>query len=497
MRVLVRAVMGALALLLVALPGVALAVPANDMRANATAITIDSFVSGTNEDATINPAGEALTSNQGDVGCNGEGQAAAGGAQLTKTVWWKFTGNGQPITVSTKLSDFDTVIAVWTESGGFLDFHGCNDDGGDDTLGSELVVDTDPGVQYFIQVGGCDGCTFEDGSPTDDAGQVSLLLASPPANDQRSGARTAPLGASVDDLTFGALSDAGETVSCKVGATTQAYDKTVWYRFTTPGPGTVTASASGFPLVASVYAGTSRLGCGFGPGSSASVKLHLAAGTYLVQIGGRGTGTGAQDGRAALRVDFAPDPEPDRDGDKVIDRLDSCPDQNASARDANGDGCLDPDPDPDHDGVFGAADRCPTQNAAGRDANRDGCLDPAVIPVISARATLRARPTSKGIQVRFLRVTAPHGARVVVRCGRRCSFAKTAIFSEAPAATAARLVSFKRLVGRSFKAGTRIKIYVSKLGRIGKYFEYRVKKGNFKKIESCLNPSSRRVRKCP
>ena len=143
-------------------------------------------------------------------------------------------------------------------------------------------------------------------------------------------------------------------------------------------------------------------------------------------------------------------------------------------------------------------DRCPTQNAAGRDANRDGCLDPAPIAVVKGtRASLRATPTRTGIRVRSLRVTAPRGAKVLVRCGRRCRFSKTAVFSEAPAATAARLVTFKRLAGRTFRAGTRIKIYVSKKNRIGRYFEYRVTKGNFKKIERCLAPGTRRVRKCP
>jgi hypothetical protein len=217
----------------------------------------------------------------------------------------------------------------------------------------------------------------------------------------------------------------------------------------------------------------------------------------MLQVGAYGFAPDADYGSFGATVDFAADPPPDRDGDRIPDASDSCPDQNASARDANHDGCLDPDPDPDHDGVFGAADHCPTQNAAGRDANRDGCLDKAPVPVLKSHATLRATPTATGIRVRFLRVTAPRGAKVRVRCGRRCTFAKTAVFSEAPAATAARLVSFKRLAGRSFRAGTRIKIYVTKKRRIGRYFEYRVKKGNFRKIERCLAPGTRRVRKCP
>ena len=505
MGVLGRVVICALALLLDALPGAALAAPVNDMRTGATAIQIDGFLQGNNEDATINPSGEALTANDGRpgaFGCTSEGTAEDGGNQLTKTVWWKFVGDGQPLTVSTTLSDFDTIVAVYTEGSGGLLFQGCNDDAADDVLGSELVLDTQPGVTYFIQAGGCDQCPLNGGGVTDDAGAISILLASPPGNDQRGSARTAALGANLDDFTFGALSDAGETLSCTAGSATQTYDKTVWFRFTTTARGTATVNASGFPLVASVYRDSSRLGCGFGSGTSSTVRLTgLAPGTYFVQVGGKGTGTGAEHGQLAFRVDFAADQAPpptDRDGDGIADAADGCPDQNASARDANRDGCLDPDPDPDRDGVPVGTDKCPTVNAAGRDTNRDGCLDKVPLKELKGtRASLRARPTSTGIVVRSLRVNAPRGAKVLVRCGKRCNFTRTAVFSEAPAATAARLLAFKRLAGRSFRAGSRIKIYVSRKNRIGKYFEYRVTKGNFRKIERCLNPGSRRTRKCP
>ncbi len=89
------------------------------------------------------------------------------------------------------------------------------------------MVGTQSSVQYWIQVGGCDQCALQGGGFTDDEGNISLSLDAPPANDQRSGARPVALGQTVENFTFGALSDVGETLTCGP----VPYDKTVWYRF--------------------------------------------------------------------------------------------------------------------------------------------------------------------------------------------------------------------------------------------------------------------------
>ena len=64
-----------------------------------------------------------------------------------------------------------------------------------------------------------------------------------------------------------------------------------------------------------------------------------------------------------------------------------------------------------------------------RDKNRDGCLDPVPRKRISADARLRATPTATGLRIVSLRVIAPKGAKVTVRCGSGCKFAKKAAAS--------------------------------------------------------------------
>ena len=61
----------------------------------------------------------------------------------------------------------------------------------------------------------------------------------------------------------------------------------------------------------------------------------------------------------------------DSDGDGIADRLDSCPDENASALDTDNDGCLD---DEDEDGVIDSEDACPS-TASGENVSQTGCSD--------------------------------------------------------------------------------------------------------------------------
>ena len=72
------------------------------------------------------------------------------------------TGTGQPLTLMTRFSDFDTVMAVWryepaNPPSSQLQFEQCNDDvvAGGDPLASELVLPTQNGKLYYVQIGGC------------------------------------------------------------------------------------------------------------------------------------------------------------------------------------------------------------------------------------------------------------------------------------------------------------------------------------------------------
>ena len=133
--------------------------------------------------------------------------------------------------------------------------------------------------------------------------------------------------------------------------------------------------------------------------------------------------------------------------------------------------------DTDGDGVLDDNDRC--RRLAG--STRSGCP-----PRLNADATLRAQPTANGIEVLALSVRAPRRSRVAVGCSRGCS---------REVKRARSTVRFRRIRGRQLSAGSRIVIRVTKRRSIGSYIVYRVQRGNFKKIERCLNPGSRKPRK--
>ncbi len=122
----------------------------------------------------------------------------------------------------------------------------------------------------------------------------------------------------------------------------------------------------------------------------------------------------------------------------------------------------------------------------------------AATPVrrLSTDAVMRATPRSTGILVRYLRVTAPKGARISVSCpGGRCrSFARTV----APRGRATRqTVAVTTLRSRVLRSGTRIRIYVTRAGAIGTYVTYTVRRRGFRKSpERCLPPGSRTPGPC-
>jgi hypothetical protein len=77
------------------------------------------------------------------------------------TVWYRIVGTGDPVTVDTAGSDFDTVIAVYTAdgAGGFTPVpDACVDDVAVEPIGATLqaavTFDTVAGTTYYIQIGG-------------------------------------------------------------------------------------------------------------------------------------------------------------------------------------------------------------------------------------------------------------------------------------------------------------------------------------------------------
>jgi hypothetical protein len=133
--------------------------------------------------------------------------------------------------------------------------------------------------------------------------------------------------------------------------------------------------------------------------------------------------------------------------------------------------------DTDGDGVLDDNDRCRT--LAG--STRSGCP-----PRLNADSLLRAQPTAGGIEVLALSVTAPRRSRVAVSCSRGC---------QSQVKRARSTVRFSNVRGRELPAGSKLVIRITKRRSIGVYIVYRVQAGNFKKIERCLNPGSRKPRK--
>jgi hypothetical protein len=133
--------------------------------------------------------------------------------------------------------------------------------------------------------------------------------------------------------------------------------------------------------------------------------------------------------------------------------------------------------DVDGDQVLDEADRCRTLPGPAP----GGCP-----PRLRTNVTLRALPTAGGIEVVSLAVTAPRRSRVAVSCSRGCR-------SEVKRARST--VNFRRIRGSNLSAGSKIVIRVTRRRSIGSYIAYRIERGNFKKIERCLNPGSRKPRK--
>jgi hypothetical protein len=98
---------------------------------------------------------------------------------------------------------------------------------------------------------------------------------------------------------------------------------------------------------------------------------------------------------------------------------------------------------------------------------------------LTADATLAANPTSDGIRVVSLSVTATRGSRVEVRCGGACR----------PRVRKGGTVSFP-LNGLRLRAGSKLQIFVTARNSIGVLIQYDIVPGNLNKVTRCLEPGS-------
>jgi hypothetical protein len=78
--------------------------------------------------------------------------------QMGRTLWYKITGAGAPVTVDTAGSNFDTVVGVFERDGGGFTEIACDDDVTFQPVGSTfqaaLTFDTVAGQTYYVEAGG-------------------------------------------------------------------------------------------------------------------------------------------------------------------------------------------------------------------------------------------------------------------------------------------------------------------------------------------------------
>jgi hypothetical protein len=114
------------------------------------------------------------------------------------------------------------------------------------------------------------------------------------------------------------------------------------------------------------------------------------------------------------------------------------------------------------------------------------------------RVRISGVANTSSVRIDFLRVRAPSGTRIVIRCkGSGCPYARafrTHRFSGGGARTV-RVKGFKR---RRLRAGATLEIYVIKAGMIGKYTRFRFRRLKPPiRVDRCTVVGAARAQRCP
>lgn len=514
------------ALLALCLPALSHAAPINDDFADRLPLQVGYTDTRSNTEATIE-SNESLTPNDpGGLGCSKSDAEEAGAIQMDGTLWWSFTGNGGPLTVSTLSSSFDTVLAVYEMPSRALIT--CNDDlqPADPTrpdlhyrLASELLLDTVAGREYALQVGGCtpaEACGAGSGT-------VSLLVSKTPSNDDRAQATPISAGERVISTNTGATTEPGEVLNCGLSP----YAKTVWFIYRAPAIGTAVFTANGFDTVMAIYRGasTSPFGCnddavkGETGGSRLPASqppgapIEVTPGDYLIQVGGYYdpgfTEVAAMNGALELEVEFTEDTDLDNDG---VERSRDCNDNDPNIRpglpeipnnevdencdgvkayDLDGDGFLAPPAGSDcndhnphiHPGAHEIPGNKVDENCDGRRAPR-----PRLRPSVEMRATRPGKGSPRSF-VNEVSVSAiPAGVRIKVRCWGGCQ----KFHAKGPIVVHQARGKVVVAHGFSLAVGAQLEVRVTKPGFIGfeKTFRIRFEKARMER-QGCLGPKGK------
>jgi large repetitive protein len=115
-------------------------------------------------------------------------------------------------------------------------------------------------------------------------------------------------------------------------------------------------------------------------------------------------------------------------------------------------------------------------------------------PVVRIAGSL----TADGVRVQLLTVQAPAGARITVRChGHGCPSKTMSRIAAARKGKRIAPLEFHRFE-RSLRAGTVLEVRVSKVGEIGKYTRFTIRRGRSpKRVDTCLDPAGVKPIACP
>jgi hypothetical protein len=469
------------------------------------------------QDRTDSPAADIEDPEEYTVNAEPPFPELCDGEKMGATLWWFVTGTGGSVTVTTRGSEFDTLLSVFNDQ--TVEFVDCVDDI-PGSLQGQISFPTTAGVTYSLQVGGL--CDDQVTCAAPEVGEVFIDAYDAPGNDKRASATTVDAGSPVTGQdNFGATLESGEVTTCG----NADYGKTVWYRWVAPATGDAVFSASSSSVnldpVLTAHLGTGGpVGCNDDVSPSdtqASLGRRVQSGeTYFLQVGGFGPGQGADDGNFSFAVAFTRDNDLDDDGSSPpADCNDNNPAIHPGAVDVNNginDDCRGlTDPDLDGDGYARPPDGADCDDTPGagtsihpgardiRGNRRDEDCRGGPAPFRRLRSDTDYSFNFRGSGIVITTPLAvrgvPKGARVSLTCRRR-NGGRCGKFRER---RRAKPVAFEQMRGKQLPAGTVIVIRVTKPNHIGRFIEITVRRGRDPRKEfDCMNPGTSKPRnKCP